>query len=166
MTAETDEGPARRSRLTAEIVEQTGIDEALIGKLVHTFYASIREDALLGPIFEAQVEDWDKHLDRMCAFWSSVTLMTGRYHGQPMRAHAPLGISGAHFDNWLALFSATAKDVCTATAADHFIERAHKIAQSLELGIAMQRGVSLKPGERLEALKSTAADPAGRITSA
>jgi hypothetical protein len=37
----------------------------------------------------------------MCAFWSSVTLMTGRYHGTPMARHAPLPIDADHFDRWL-----------------------------------------------------------------
>jgi hemoglobin len=47
-------GPARREQLTAEIMERTGIDEALIERLVHGFYARVRADAVLGPIFEAR----------------------------------------------------------------------------------------------------------------
>src|SRR6185437_7027464 len=49
------------------------------------------------------------HLQTMCDFWSSVLLMTGRYHGQPMRKHAPLPIGGVHFDRWLELFEAAAR---------------------------------------------------------
>jgi truncated hemoglobin YjbI len=37
----------------------------------------------------------------MCAFWSSVALMSGRYHGQPMEKHLPLPIDARHFDRWL-----------------------------------------------------------------
>src|SRR3546814_3747930 len=62
----------------------SGIDEAMIEDLVHRFYARVREDALLGPVFEERVADWGSHLQRMCSFWSSVALMTGRYHGRPM----------------------------------------------------------------------------------
>src|SRR3546814_7298736 len=104
MTNELPSGPERRAQITRAIAETTGIDEAMIERLVHAFYAGVREDALLGPVFDARIEDWDRHLGRMCAFWSSVALMTGRYSGQPMRAHMPLPVDGVHFDRWLALF--------------------------------------------------------------
>jgi len=73
--------------------------------------------------------------------------MSGRYHGQPMVAHLPLRVDTPHFDRWLALFSATADEVCPPAAAAHFVERAHRIADSLELGIAAQRG-ELRPKRR------------------
>jgi hemoglobin len=60
----------RRERITTGIVARTGIDEAMIERLVHSFYAKIREDALLAPVFDARIRDWDLHLQRMCAFWS------------------------------------------------------------------------------------------------
>ena len=139
---------SRRAQAIAEIVERTGIDEAMIETLVHRFYARIREDALLGPIFEARIADWGPHLERMCAFWSSVALMTGRYHGQPMRIHMPLPIDAEHFDRWLALFEATARETCPPAAADHFMERARRVAESLELGIAGSQGVMLGKDQR------------------
>ena len=69
----------RREGITAEIVARTGITEPLIERLVREFYAKVRADAVLAPIFEARIEDWEPHLERMCAFWSSVALMSGRY---------------------------------------------------------------------------------------
>lgn len=144
----------RRQAFTAEVQARTGIDDAMIRDLVHTFYDRVRADEVLGPVFEARITDWTPHLARMCAFWSSVALMTGAYHGRPMQAHAPLPVSGAHFDCWLSLFEATARDVCPTAAADLFIEKARMIAQSLELGIAMHRGVMLKTDERLPAVQS------------
>ena len=42
--------------------------------------------------FEERIADWDPHLERMCAFWSSVALMSGVYHGQPMAKHLPLPV--------------------------------------------------------------------------
>lgn len=129
-----------------------GVTEDMIRNLVHTFYGTVRADALLGPIFNAAVTDWDEHLEKLCAFWSSVTLMSGRYKGAPMRAHAQLpGISAEHFDHWLALFSDTARAVCPPDAAALFVDKAQRIAQSLELGIALHRGHMLAPGERLAA---------------
>jgi hemoglobin len=141
-------GLARREQLTAEIMERTGIDEAMIERLVRGFYAKVREDAVLGPIFEARIKDWEPHLMQMCAFWSSVALMTGRYHGTPMAKHLPLPVDGGHFDRWLALFEQTAREICPSEAEAHFVERARRIAQSLELGIASTHGVMLGKGER------------------
>jgi hemoglobin len=139
---------SRRADITRRIQEETGIDQAMIETLVRAFYARVREDEVLNPIFSARITDWEPHLARMCEFWSSVALMTGRYHGQPMAKHLPLPIDGAHFDRWLALFEATARDVCPPKAADHFIERAHRIAESLEMGIATMNGILLGRGER------------------
>jgi hemoglobin len=84
----------------------------------------------------------------MCAFWSSVALMTGRYHGTPMVKHMPLPVDAAHFDRWLALFEATVRELCPPEAAAHFVGRAQRIAASLELGIAGGQGVMLGIGER------------------
>src|SRR6187401_3336606 len=139
----------RRERITAEIVARTGIDEHMIERLVRRFYEKVREDALLGPVFAARIRDWEPHLQRMCAFWSSVALMSGRYHGNPMTKHLPLPVDAAHFDRWLALFEETARDVCPPNAEAHFVERARRIAESIELGIAGGRGILLRRGERL-----------------
>jgi hemoglobin len=118
-----------------------GITEDLIETLVHTFYGRVRRDAVLGPIFEARIADWDEHLEKLCGFWSSVVLMTGRYKGRPMPAHARISeIDHAHFQRWIALFAETARDVCTPAAAALFIDRAERIGASLEAGIAYHRG--------------------------
>lgn len=118
-----------------------GITEAMIRRLVHAFYAEVRRDPLLGPIFEARVQDWDEHLDKLCTFWSSVVLMTGRYKGRPMPVHAAIPeISRTHFERWLAIFRGTAQAACPAPAAALFIDRAERIAESLHLGISLHRG--------------------------
>jgi hemoglobin len=134
--------------LRADIVARTGIDEAMIERLVHGFYAKVRKDALLGPVFESRVEDWDVHLVRMCRFWSSVALMSGAYSGNPMARHVRLPVDAAHFDRWLELFEATAAELCPPSAAVHFVERARRIAQSLELGIAVTAGKLPARGQR------------------
>ncbi|WP_298256871.1 group III truncated hemoglobin [Bradyrhizobium sp.] len=138
----------RREQIVADITARTGITEAMIDRLVRSFYERVRADEMLGPIFDARIRDWEPHLQQMCAFWSSVALMSGRYHGAPMPKHLPLPIDAAHFDRWLALFEATAAEVCPPEAAAHFVERAHRIAASLELGVAGANGVLLGLGER------------------
>tara|TARA_R110002020_G_scaffold15140_6_gene53318 strand:+ start:1300 stop:1779 length:480 start_codon:yes stop_codon:yes gene_type:complete len=142
------ETPERRARITADIVARTGLDEPTIETLVRSFYARVMQDPLLAPVFDAHITDWEPHLERMCAFWSSVALLTGRYSGQPMAKHQPLPVDAAHFDRWLALFERTAREICTPAGADHVVERARMIAQSLEMGIAGHHGVLLMKGER------------------
>ena len=141
MSAHPEGGPAHRAQLTEEIAVRTGIDEAMIETLVRTFYGRVQTDPLLGPIFAERITDWEPHIARIRAFWSSVALMTGRYHGQPLQLHMELPVDAAHFDRWLDLFEATARELCPPTAAAHFIERARRIADSLELGINTGRGV-------------------------
>ena len=141
-------GPERREEITARIAAHTGITEGMIEQLVRGFYARVREDVVLGPVFEAKIVDWEPHLAQMFAFWSSVALMTGRYHGTPMIKHVKLPIDAGHFDRWLALFEATAREICPPEAAVHFVERAQRIAASLELGVAGANGVMLGKGER------------------
>lgn len=139
----------RQLRASAEIVERTGIDAAMIDRLVRAFYGKVRQDEVLAPVFDTKIADWEPHLLRMCEFWSSVALMTGVYHGSPMEKHLPLPVDARHFDRWLQLFRQAAHEVCPAVAAAHFIERAERIAQSLEMGIAVSQGVLLTKGQRL-----------------
>ena len=138
----------RREKITAEIVARTGITEAMIERLVRAFYDKVRADLMLAPVFSAKISDWEPHLQQMFAFWSSVALMTGRYHGTPMVKHMRLPVDADHFDRWLSLFEATASELCPPVAAEHFIERARRIAASLELGVANGQGVMLGVGER------------------
>src|SRR5258705_11571639 len=70
---------------------------------------------------DLRIADWEPHLARMCAFWSSVALMSGRYHGTPMAQHTPLPVDADHFDRWLALFEETAREISPPAAAAHFV---------------------------------------------
>lgn len=112
--------------------------EAQIEDLVATFYARIRKDPELGPIFARVIgEDWTPHLKTMCNFWSSVMLTTGRYKGRPIPAHIKIGgIEPRHFAHWLVLFSATARELFAPPLAAAFVERANRIAESFKLAFA------------------------------
>lgn len=131
------------------------IDEKMIERLVRRFYDSARDDDMLGPVFAAHVTEWEPHLMRMCAFWSAIMLGARNYQGRPMQMHVPLPIDARHFDRWLALFEASAAEMCPPQAATLFAAHARRIGQSLELGIAGARGLFLNLGERLPALEDT-----------
>ena len=117
------------------------VSEDTIRRQVHTFYARVREDAVLGPVFDDAVEDWDEHLSKLCDFWSSVLLATCRFRGSPMAAHARRpDIKDEHFARWLDLFARTAREVCPPDAAALFVEKSQMIGRSLRLGLAVSRG--------------------------
>ncbi|MEO1966089.1 group III truncated hemoglobin [Hyphomonas sp.] len=113
-----------------------GIDEALVSQLVDTFYARVRQDDLLGPIFQAALgEDWDPHLAKLKDFWSAIALGTRRYNGRPMPAHLRLSdrISEAHFVRWLGLFRETVDELMpNPAAADFFYDRANMIGRNFQ----------------------------------
>jgi hemoglobin len=128
---------------------QVGIDEKLVRAVVESFYTKVRRDKLLGPIFEAAVSDWPEHFDRLSAFWSSLTLMSGRYKGNPFEAHLPLPVLGdEHFATWLRLFDETLAELCTPAQAEVFRVRARRVANSLSMGLAIRRGAAPLPQRR------------------
>lgn len=138
----------RRERMSARIMAETGIDDAVIKRVVDRFYDRVRADPVLGPVFAERIVDWQPHLERMYRFWSSVTLATGAYNGTPMPKHMVLPVDASHFDRWLELFEATVREECTPEGAAHFLARAKNIAASLEMGVASYNKVMLAKGER------------------
>jgi hemoglobin len=137
----------QRAANTRAIGEATGLSDAVLECVVRSFYGIAREDPILAPLF-AHVADWEAHIAKITAFWSSVALMSGRYHGQPMAAHMPLPLEPAHFVRWLELFEQTVRAICTPEGAEHLMVRARRIAQSLEMGLEVQRGILPKAGRR------------------
>jgi hemoglobin len=116
------------------------VTEDTIRELVGGFYAKVRKDPDLGPIFTAMIGDsaeaWQPHLQKMYDFWSSVMLATSRYDGTPMRKHKELPpFDPALFGRWLALFAETAQEIHTGPIAAIYIEKSRRIAESLKLGI-------------------------------
>jgi len=117
------------------------IDETVIDLLVPAFYARVRADGLLGPIFESAIDDWPHHLAKLKDFWSSVMLASGRYKGQPMPAHIrhERALSNEAFARWLAIWRETTDALLAPAVARAFQEKADRIAQSLQLGMQFYR---------------------------
>jgi hemoglobin len=116
------------------------ITEADIALLVDRFYARVRTDPALAPVFHAVIgEDaaaWTAHLEKLRRFWSAVMLRSGAYRGDPFTAHLRQpGLTPALFEQWLALFDATCRESFPPEAAQAFSERAHRIARSLRMGL-------------------------------
>ena len=113
------------------------VTDEQLEQLVDRFYAKVREDRVLGPVFNSAIADWPEHLEKLSAFWSSVMLTTGRYKGNPMAAHLRHGrsIEPAMFGRWLQLWRETAQETLSEFGAAGVIAKAERIAESLQLGL-------------------------------
>lgn len=119
-----------------------GIDDAFISLLVESFYDTIRQDEMLGPIFLEHVKDWPRHLARMKDFWASIMIESGRFSGNPMHKHIAIGgLDQVHFARWFVLWDQTLEQVAPSPkVAARFREGAQRIGDSLLTGIQIDRG--------------------------
>ncbi|MGZ0073949.1 group III truncated hemoglobin [Sphingobium limneticum] len=135
------------------------IREEELTPLVEEFYARVRADPALGPIFNDAIDDWPEHLGKLTAFWSSVMLTSGRYKGQPVPAHLKhkARITPALFERWLALWVQTTNDRMTPEAAAALQAKARRIAESLQLAMFFQleerSAASVANAERKDAIE-------------
>jgi hemoglobin len=120
---------------------EIGVDEAFIAALVDQFYSSVRAHEVLGPIFDARIDDWPAHLAQMNRFWQSILLSAGSFRGSPMTKHLAIpGIGESEFQTWLLLFYRTLHDIAPTPEAVELIGgKARIIAESLLTGIAIHR---------------------------
>jgi hemoglobin len=123
--------------MTFTVERLADITEQNIRLLVDAFYVKVRADAVLGPIFARAIPgDWQPHLEKMVAFWSSVMLTSGRYKGNPVIKHQVIsGMTPELFTRWLALFDATCRELFDDDVAAAFRGKAERIAESLKLAL-------------------------------
>jgi hemoglobin len=109
-----------------------------INQLVNAFYARIRQDELLGPIFNAHIseEQWPLHLEKLTDFWETNLFGVAAFKGSPTRAHVQMDynlghtIEQAHFAHWLKLWFSTIDDLFTGERA----ARAKQAASNMAVG--------------------------------
>src|SRR3954453_3517059 len=111
------------------------LSEEAIRALLDAFYAKVRVDPGLGPVFAKAIPDeaWPAHMAVIQDFWSSVMLKTGRYKRNPFAVH--LGGEGTRpglFERCLALFGETCRDLLAAPLAAEMHDRAIRIGESLQ----------------------------------
>ncbi len=114
------------------------ITEATIRCLIDAFYARVRNDPALGPVFANAIADaaWPGHLQKMYAFWSSVMLTSGHYKGNPVAVHHHVaGIAPPLFGNWLDLFEEVATEIFVPDISNRFLQATRRIAESLKLAL-------------------------------
>lgn len=114
------------------------LSDAAIKDLVALFYARVREDAVLGPVFAEIIgEEWDTHVEKVVAFWRYATWLDRTYNARNfMLSHTQHArIQASLLPRWLTIFRQSARDACTKEAADHLIDIAERMAVSLEMSL-------------------------------
>lgn len=100
-----------------------------IQTLVDEFYAIIRQDSLLGPIFEIKIKDrWPAHLEKMYTFWQTILLEEHTYSGSPFPPHAVMPLEAKHFERWKSLFIQVVDQYFAGETANQAKWRAEKMA--------------------------------------
>ncbi|WGI22586.1 group III truncated hemoglobin [Amylibacter sp. IMCC11727] len=114
-----------------------------IEQVVHQFYANVRVDPVLGPLFNDILSKdpaiWHAHEAKITDFWSNALLYERGYDGNPMLVHS--GISALEprmFTDWLNLFDATLSAILSPEIAVQWSALAHRIGRSLRMGVEMQ----------------------------
>lgn len=113
--------------------------------LVDTFYSKIREDQLLGHIFNGVIQDrWPVHLEKMYRFWQTILLGEHTYYGSPFPPHAQLPVDHDHFLKWMALFDSTVDELFVGEIAAEAKWRAAKMAEMFEIKIGHYKKMGIK----------------------
>lgn len=113
-----------------------------VARLVADFYALVRVDTQLGPVFAAHVNDWTAHEQRLTAFWSGLLRGEAGFSGAPLARHLAIdGLDWSFFERWLALFGQAARASGNPAMAALAQERAGRIAEHFWRHYKMQRGI-------------------------
>ncbi|MGY6521712.1 MAG: group III truncated hemoglobin [Mongoliitalea sp.] len=115
--------------------------------LVNSFYAQVREDAMLGRVFNRIVQDWPTHLEHLGDFWEMVLLQSGPGAGKfsPVPVHKEVDrtmnhqLQQAHFEQWLGLWFATLDTHFEGEVAEYAKEHAGRMAHILFFRIMESR---------------------------
>jgi hemoglobin len=118
-------------------------------RLLRQFYADVRQQREIGPIFNAQIKDWPQHLEKIGDFWSSATGGPPRYAGPMPQRHFPLGLGEKHFEAWLDLWRRNCRIQLPPIEAGEMIALAEGIGERLRTLISYDQARSAaNPPER------------------
>ena len=112
------------------LFERIGGRAALV-KLLGHFYADVRQHQLLGPVFEAQIENWPEHIEKIADFWTQVMGGPAGYGGGMPARHIPLGLREEHFQAWLGLWRTNCLIWLPPTCVSEAIDLAQNIGLRL-----------------------------------
>lgn len=124
-----------------------------VSLLVRTFYAKVRKDELLGPIFNGIIDDWEAHLELLTDFWETNLFFQRKYFGNPMHAHVEVDnkwgntINELHFGTWINLWFETINELFEGETAQIAINRARNMGTFIHLNIFNARTAAAERDE-------------------
>jgi hemoglobin len=106
--------------------------------LVDSFYSKVKQDPLIGPIFNDVAKvNWDEHLPKLYDFWSDLLLGEDNYRGRPFPPHIPLKLEAQHFERWLSLFCKVVDEKFLGLKANEVKSRAFRIARNFMINLSL-----------------------------
>lgn len=127
------------------------VSEAQLDRAIPGFYARVRDDALIGPVSDSAIGDWQQHLGKLVDFWSTIMLTSGRYKGSPVATHLKHlpTITPPMFDRWRMLWTEVTAGILPPTTAAALQGKAARISESLKLArLPPVPGTPLRPTSR------------------
>ncbi|MGB3344049.1 MAG: group III truncated hemoglobin [Aequorivita sp.] len=124
-----------------------------VSLLVRTFYAKVRKDELLGPIFNGIIDDWEAHLELLTDFWETNLFFQRKYFGNPMHAHVEVDnkwgntINELHFGTWINLWFETINELFEGETAQIAMNRARHMGTFIHLNIFNARTAAAERDE-------------------
>jgi hemoglobin len=114
-----------------------------VSLLVRSFYAKIRKNDYLGPIFNAAIPEnqWEIHLEKLTDFWETNLFGIPKFKGNPMQAHRNVdaannhNIDMEHFGHWIQLWFETIDSHFKGEIADKAKRASRKMATGLFMGM-------------------------------
>lgn len=115
-----------------------------IKELVTRFYATIKKDELLGPIFLQMLptdEIWASHLEKLTDFWKTNLFHVIKFEGNPMEAHqrtdkkSEFSITQDHYYHWLMIWNITIDGLFEGEKAELAKEKARRMSTHLYLNM-------------------------------
>jgi hemoglobin len=118
-----------------------------VSLLVRSFYEKIRQDEMLGPIFNSQIHDWEPHLEKLTDFWEGNLLffVKTKFTGDPKTAHQRVdeatehSLNMIHFGKWVNLWIETIDEHFEGDSAQRAKMIARKMATFLFIKIFEDR---------------------------
>ncbi len=109
--------------------------------LVDRFYAIVKEDPLLGPVFYSKLSGrWEMHHRKLYRFWHTVLLRRPDYFGNPVPLHFSLNINENHFASWMEIWIKTVDDHFEGKIAERAKYRAKTMSASFISRIKKETG--------------------------
>jgi len=112
-----------------------------IAQLVNNFYSKVRENKLLGPIFNTMINDWETHLNLLTDFWETNLFFIKKYTGNPLAKHVEVDkfynhtINELHFGTWINMWHQTIDEMFEGEIAQLAKNRARNMSTFMNMEI-------------------------------